>query len=356
MRLATILLFGCILAHGQEAQSPFQIEGTFTAGADYSPQLAAWPRNGSRWTGGGRLVLYPKWRIGRHWSFLASVQLRSRPFYFQDFDTQGYGLNVDILQAQIVYSRIARDKSFSLRAGQMSSAFGSFLLRYDDSRNPLIDMPISYGYYQGVTTLGLMGAEADASLQRFDFRAQFTNSSPANRRSIFDSGQFGDWAGGVGYTISQGVRVGFSGYRGPYLDHGFVYYFPGEAPPRALPATGYGIELEAAHGHWDFYSEIQKFQYAYHVIPTFTERVWYAEAKRTLSPRWYAALRVNRLTGDRNTKQTVYEMALGFRPNRLQLLKIGYERQNSASTPGALGNIFAAQLVTTISPIAVGRN
>ena len=48
-----------------------------------------------------------------------------------------------------------------VRLGQLSSAFGSFLLRYDDADNPLIGMPQAYGYYyKPVSTLGLTGVES----------------------------------------------------------------------------------------------------------------------------------------------------------------------------------------------------
>ncbi len=355
MKLAMSAIFTLGVCFGQEAQSGLQIEGTLSTGAEYSSQLTASPRDGSPGAAGMRLVLYPTWRISSHWSFLSAVQLRSRPYFFQEFETQGYGLKGDILQAQLAYSRIYKNRSFSFRAGQMTSAFGSFLLRYDDARNPLIDMPVSYGYYQGVTTLGLVGAEVDASVSHFDFRAQFTNSSPADRRSVSSDGQYGDWAGGVGYTILQGVRVGLSAYRGPYLYRESKFFRPGEVSPQTLPATGYSMELEAAHGPWNFNAELQRFQYAYTIIPTYTENIWYAELKRSLGPRWYAAVRLDHLSADYGKWQTVYEAALGFRPNRFQLLKVEYERQNGPATPGTLGNIFALQLVTKLSPLAFTR-
>jgi len=74
-----------------------------------------------------------------------------------------------------------------VRAGQLTSAFGSYLLRYDPSVNPLPSVPGSYGYYSGgVQIQGLAGAQVDATVGPLDMRAQFTNSSPANPRSVFD--------------------------------------------------------------------------------------------------------------------------------------------------------------------------
>jgi hypothetical protein len=106
-----------------------------------------------------------------------------------------------------------------VRVGEMSSAFGSFLPRYDDAVNPLIGLPSAYGYYyKAVSILGVAGAQVDVTAGKFDMRAQLANSSPANPRSVFAHDQYANWAGGVGYTIRQGFRIGASSYYGPYLD------------------------------------------------------------------------------------------------------------------------------------------
>jgi hypothetical protein len=36
-----------------------------------------------------------------------------------------------------------------------------------------------------------------------------------------------------------------------------------------------------------------------------------------------------------------YETAIGCRPNRFQLLKVGYERHNGPATSGSLGSVFS---------------
>src|SRR5258708_36758566 len=118
-------------------------------------------------------------------------------------------MRADVLQAQLRYSRFWQKRSLVVRLGQMSSAFGSFLLRYDDAANPLIGLPQAYGYYyKGVTSLGLAGAQVDVVGDRFDARAQYTNSSPANRRSVFDSDPSGNWTAGGGLTLRPGLRHG----------------------------------------------------------------------------------------------------------------------------------------------------
>ena len=134
-------------------------------------------------------------------------------------------------------------------------------------------------------------AQVDGTVGPFDMRAQFTTSSPANPRSVFDKDQYANWAGGAGYTIRQGFRVGVSAYRGPYLDRHYQYYFPGEAPPRDLPATGYGLDVQWGRGPWNVYGELSHFQFAYKAIPTFNMHTGYAEVRRVLTPRWYVAAR-----------------------------------------------------------------
>jgi hypothetical protein len=356
-RVALLLICFPAATWAQEAESGLELHGTFSAMAAYTHQLSAYPREGEPLTGGFRSMLYPTWKLSRNWSISGAVEVHSRPYFYQEFSSQGYGLKVDLAQAYVTYSRIRRDKSFVFRAGQLSSAFGSFLLRYDDSANPLIDIPLAYGYYgKGVTAYGLVGAQVDATAGKFDLRAQLVNSSPANRRSIFDRDQYGNWTAGVGYTIWQGFRVGASAYRGPYLDRKSRFYFPGEAKPRDLPGTAYGVDVQWGRGPWNAFGEWQHFQFTYHVIPTFREDTGYGELRRVLHPRWYVATRVSYMRANAFPSFRVIETAVGFRPNRLQLVKVSYEIQQGSNFRGSLGNTLAFQLVTVFRPISIERD
>lgn len=350
----------CLLPVGllaQEADSGFDLRASVGAGAFYSPQLSAAPRDGAAAAGGFRLMLYPTWKLSNHWAVTGAIQTTSRPYFYEDFSTQGYGVRTDVLQGYLTYSRFFTGGSLDVRMGQLSTAFGSFLLRYDDADNPLIDVPMAYGYYyKTVTILGLAGAQVDVNLGRVDMRAQFVNSSPANPRGILDRDQYGNWAGGAGYTIRQGLRVGASVYRGPYLDRQYAFFFPGEAPPRDLPATAVGVDVQWAFGHWNLYGEWQRFQMDYRVIPGFIEQVGYAEARRVLSPRWYVAARVGYVRASAFAGRQAYEFVAGLRPNRYQLVKLGYEIQQGPRFPGAQGNTLAVQLVSSFRAVSIARD
>jgi hypothetical protein len=353
MRRGILIL--CCLQGGlraQEAASGFELRGTLSEEAAYTHQ-----REGEPLTGGFRSVLYPTWKLDEHWAVSGAVQIYSQPYFFEQFARPGSGVKADVLQAHLSYSKFWKDRSVVVRLGQLSSAFGSFLLRYDDAVNPLIDVPMAYGYYyKPVSTNGLTGAQVDATLGKLDMRAQFVNSSPANPRSIFDRDQYGNWAGGAGYTIRQGFRVGISAYRGPYLDRNYRYYFPGEAKPRDLPGSAYGIDVEWGRGHWNVYGELQRFQMVYHAIPTFNENTGYAEARRVLHPRWYVAARAGYQRNSASAGNEAYEVVGGFRPNRYQLLKVGYEIQRGPNIRGTLANTLAVQFVTTFRAISIARD
>lgn len=341
----------------QEAESGLELRGTFSSGGFFTERVTASPRDGGPAVAGLRAVFYPTWKLGRHWSVSGAYQTYTRPYFYEQFSTQGYGWKGDLLQAHLDYSQFWAHGSMVIRAGQLSSAFGSYLLRYDDAANPLIDMPLTYGYYyKPITTLGQAGAQTDVTLWKFDARAQFVNSSPANRRSVFDSDQYGTWAGGAGVTLLQGFRVGISAYRGPYLHRQYSFFRPGEANPRDMPGSAYGLDVEWARGHWDVNGEWQKFQRSYRAVPFVNQHAGYVEARRVLHPRWFVASRVGYVRSNRSPANNVYEFAAGYRPNVHQLLKVGYQVQHGPSTPGITGNTFGVQLVTTFRLISIARD
>jgi hypothetical protein len=358
MKSRIILL--CLLSLGtvakalaQEANSGFNLGATLSGEALYSHQLASPPRNGDDVTGAFRAILYPTWKVSRHWTFSGAVEAYSHPYFFEDFSNTTTGTSVQILHADVSYSRFWENSSIVLRAGQLSSAFGSFLLRYDDAVNPLLDVPRSYGYYEsGVSTNSLAGVGLDATVGKLDLRGQLTNSSPANPRSLLDTDQYLNWTAGAGYTIRQGFRVGLSAYRGPYLDRQDPFYFPGEAAPKSLPATAIGVDAQWGHGHWNINGEWQRFQMNYTVIPTFVESTGYGEVRFALHPRWYIATRLGYVRPGAYPRWQWYEAAVGYRPGRHELVKVGYEVRQGPNINGTQQNTLAVQFVTTLGPLS----
>jgi hypothetical protein len=351
MRAPVLVLALCLAGAripAQEADSGFDLRATLTAQAIGSSELTEAPRSGAPMAPGARALVYPTLKFDEHWFVTGAVQMVTRPFYYSDLSTAGYGVEGNFLQGSLNYSRASEKGSLLVRAGVLSTAFGSFLLRYDDAANPLVDIPMEYGYYYApVSFLGVAGAEMDATRGRWDGRVQFANSSPANPRSLLDHGQYGNWAGGAGFTLRQGFRIGFSGYRGPYLDRDYAYFHPGEESPRKLPAHALGVDGNWAHGHTTIYAEMQRFILPYTVIPTFRETAGYAEVKQALAPRWYVAGRYGLASTIYTARTSAIETSVGFRPNRYELLKIGYEFEHYSSGEDN-DNIVGIQFITTL--------
>lgn len=353
----SLLMLGSAAAWAQEAKSGFDLRATLNTAAIYTHALTPSPRYGSPLIGTGRGILYPTLKLNSRWSFSGAVQIHTRPYFPEEYSTQGHGLKGNLLTANVTYSQYWNNGSIVVRAGQLMSAFGSFLLRYDPMDNPLVGAPPAYGYYYyPVSNLGMPGAQVDATFKKLDARVQFTNSSPSNPRSAFRHGQFGAWTGGVGVTIRQGFRIGVSAYRGPYLHRGRRFNFPGEADPHELPASGYGIDVQWARGPWNVYGELQRFQFAYRVIPTFSQHTGFGEVRRVLSPRWYVAARAAYQRMNLAPGRETYELAAGFRPNTHQLIKFDYMIQNGPTIRGSLGNVAAISIVTTFHPISISRD
>jgi hypothetical protein len=344
------------LLNAQEASSGFDLRATLTGQAVASNELTEEPRSGAPTSAGFRSMLYPTWKINTNLSVTGALQFVTRPYFYSDFSTPGYGAKGYVLQASLNYARISDKGSVLVRVGELSTAFGSFLLRYDDADNPLIDLPPEYGYYYSpVSFLGVAGAQIDATRGKWDVRAQFANSSPANPRSIFARDQYGNWAGGAGYTVRQGFRVGVSGYRGPYLDRHYAYFFPGEANPNTLAAHAVGIDAGWERGHTKILAEAQKFVMPYRAIPTFSEVATYAEVKQVLGPRWYVAARPGYTSANEGGNVRSLEAAGGFRANRHQLIKFSYEIERYSTGSERYDNTVAVQFVTTLDR-AFGRN
>lgn len=357
--LTSALALACpitLCAQQTEAQAGFGLQGTFSALGAVSTELEQAPRLGSAGDGGFRLMLYPTMKLSRHWTIAGAYEAVSRPYYYAGFTTREHGVTGRVIQGYLSYTRVWENSSLIVRAGELSAAFGSFPLHYDDRDNPMVDIPIQYGYYGAPATLSaLAGVEADATWKRLDVRAQFVNSSPANPRSVFDTAQFGNWTGGAGYTIRQGLRAGVSGYRGPYLDRQSQFYRPSEGRPQTMPASAIGLDVQWARGHWNVRGELQRFVMTYGPDPAFHEHTGYAEAQRSLNPRWYLAARLGYLSADYIGHVQSVETVVGFRPAAGQILKISYETKHSEYV-AVPNRTFAVQYVIAIHPLVFAGN
>jgi hypothetical protein len=390
-------------AAAQDAETGIAVPVTITGGALYSHRMQGDNPGTGPLAGAFHATFSPSLRLNAHWFAYASIQLRSTPFYYYDAFEADRTIRAQAVQAFVGYTMTYKSATLLVKAGQLITAFGSFPLHYDDSDNPLLDQPLSYSTYLNlppvemgcnaqsltqspgvpgtgspcsgwqansygltpVTLYGLPGVEVDLSAHKLDTRLQLTNSSPANPQNLLSGSQHAQWAAGGGYTVIQGFRVGGSVFQGPYLNRTVAAFLPLGKRVIDFPATGAGLDAQWARGRWSTSGEWQWFRFdtpGFRISPSTS--VAYAEVKAVLAPRFYAALR---LADQRNgrvagfTQPTseafeanvqAYEFAIGFRPDRWQLFKIGYEWLRSTDVPGTRDNVLGIQLVTSIQPLS----
>jgi hypothetical protein len=396
-------LFLCLRATAQEAEAGFTLPLTITGEGLYTHRLQSEDAQASPISGGFHAVLYPGLKLGEHWFVYSSIHLYSTPFYYWDAYETDHQVESHVVQAFLGYTQTYGTTSVMFKAGQLTSAFGSFPVHYDDADNPLLDQPLPYstylnlhanqlpcgvndlvgqeywgsaGYHCGgssvadegltpATLYGLPGIEADVSTHKVDARFQLTNSSPANPQTLWSHSQRPQWTAGAGYSLVQGFRVGFSAFRGPFLDHSVVTFLPAGHSVSDFPATGVGLDAQWARGRWATSGEWQWFRFDY---PNFshspTTSFGYGEIKAVLNARTYLAARAGYQRNSRvadSWEQSdegfapnvqSYEFAVGVRPNRWQLLKVGYEWLRGEDISGTRDNVFGIQLVTSIHAIS----
>jgi hypothetical protein len=340
----------------QDALKGIDLRAMLTMQSISSNELSDKPRSGSPIILATRSIAYPTIKLNESLFVTGAIQFATRPYFYQDLSVTGYGAKGNLLQAAINYSRVSDRGSLVVRAGELQSAFGSFILRYDEISNPLVDAPPAYGYYYApVSFLPIAGMEVDGARARFDSRVQFANSSPANPRSLLAKDQYGNWAGGAGYTIRQGFRIGVSGYRGPYLDRKYAYFFPGETKPSNLSAHALGIDANWSHRHSWAFVELQKFVMPYTLIPNFRESAAYGELRQDISPRWFGAARYTYSCNSVSGRLHSLETGAAFRPNRYQLIKLSYEEQRSPGGNYAANHTLGVQFVTSLHRTLLSR-
>ena len=99
------------------------------------------------WSAAFRATAYPSLKLGDRWYVYSAVQLNSEPYFFYESYYPDREVEARVLQAFLGYAWTGERKALGAKIGKLSSAFGSFPLRYDETDNPLLDQPLGYSAY-----------------------------------------------------------------------------------------------------------------------------------------------------------------------------------------------------------------
>ena len=248
----------------------------------------------------------------------------------------------EMYQLQIRYVAATR-LPLRLDAGIIASPLGLNTLELIPSRNPTIGAPFFYfaplprfqAHYDGVQLMSggyPLGAIVSSSGTHWDARAGVTDQTPTRRRNVFGSGQPAaavQMVGGGGYTPVTGLRIGAS------LAHGAYRESSGAATP--LPEAGSDVTVFTVEGEYTVGYTRLAGEWIRDSFDTADEpavaRGFSLTATRTLSPRWFAAARGNRVSSPVFTSPTRIlrqaassgELTLGYRLSPELTLRAAYQ-------------------------------
>jgi hypothetical protein len=251
--------------------------------------------------------------------------------------------------------RLTPARWFVVDAGRMPHPVGAFAPRRFSNRNPLIGVPDGYPliYPEGVQVSGT-AMHLDWRVAVVDLPLSHEGYTPNPSRA---------WrpAVGGGITLMTGVRIGASGTWGAYLSDSIA---PGLLAGQAWQSFHQRVAaLDAQVSHDDFELRGEWAHGAYDVpgLAAVSGETWYAEGRMTLSPRWFAAGRVEHnaypfiaafgpvWTASVTTFNDV-ELGIGYRFSASLLAKVSWRADRWQRTPsqyafiGPGGRAFAVQV------------
>lgn len=228
-----------------------------------------------------------------------------------------------------------------IEVGQIMSPIGAGTLQYRADMNPTLGFPAMYhlglpAVEPGAPRLDMispgypLGALVSMSHRRFDARGAVLDTSPVRYRKALAGPQpprSGQLMIGAGYTLRPGFRVGGSLARGRWAKAEEFISRPDASDRQATLA---GVEWDFSHRYTRITGEWLR-----HALDTDDRPAvingWSLQATQTLTPRWYAAARIDRVSAPRAISGRremlhfgVVETVAGYRINPEISLRAGH--------------------------------
>jgi hypothetical protein len=233
----------------------------------------------------------------------SNVQVLFRPVLYRDHDGEW---DADVYQLAVRWDRPGAVR-LRVEGGYLPSPIGILALEPRADQNPLIAPATSYTatlprfevgtpIVQLASALYPFGLQATASTDRWDARAALLESSPVRVRPLTGESKpprAGQIALGGGVSPYVGLRLGGSFARGAYARRWEV-----ADPSRGdRLATVVGLDADFSRGYTRAYAEWTRAAYE-RAADTSVASALTATVVRTLTPRWFTAARVQRLSSE----------------------------------------------------------
>lgn len=228
-----------------------------------------------------------------------------------------------------------------IEVGQMMSPVGAGSLQYRADMNPTLGFPALYylalpAVEPGAPRVDMigpgypLGAQVSMSHRRFDARGAVLDTSPVRmRRSLIgpQPPRSPQLVVGAGYALRPGARIGASLARGRWAKAEEFISQPGGSDRQATLA---GVEWDFSHRYTRISGEWLR-----HSLETADRPAvingWSLQVTQTLTPRWFAAGRIDRVSAPRAVDARremlrfgVVETVAGYRINPEISLRAGH--------------------------------
>jgi len=289
-------------------------------------------RNGGDLSVLGRLQLWSAFQISRGWQFYAMGE-------FETDDASGERETEAELE-QIAFRYTSPSAAYFLEAGKILSPLNAHSNRQLSTQNPLIGQ--SYLYSSSYP----WGFQAAGSSGYLDYRAALLDRPDINPElSSIDPDPALRPAFGFGVTPFTGLRFGVSYTKGPYLNSQLNSTLPQGTDWRDFDLEIVGFDLQFSRGYFELNGQlvVSKYEVPYYESSDYTG--YYLELKYTWTPRFYGALRFQKLETDYGNggdylygadepgRLTDLEVGLGYRFSPNILLKVAYRTDQWSVNP-----------------------
>lgn len=271
------------------------------------------------------------------------------------------GVGESVLEQAVVRYTFEAPRRLILEGGKILSPVGNFSRRHLSSTNPLIGFPDSYSvaYPYGIQVSG--------QVSRLDYRVAAIDRPMVNDGYVPEPGSAVRPAVAMGVTPVTGLRFGVYSTRGPYLGPRVEAELPAGTTWKDYGQAITGADLQFSRGHFELNGDFAVSSYDAPARAFKSRgRAYFIEPKFTFTPRFFAALRVEKndypfiqplgggLWRVNNAELSDVEVGAGYRIGPGAILKVAY-RKDAWNVPESRKSFFpngysvAAQLTYSFS-------
>ena len=228
-----------------------------------------------------RLQLWSAYQLSDNWQIYGLVELEA------DDASGSWGSEFEVEQLAVRYTR-PEAPYIVVEAGRILGPISVFANWHLSDQNPLI------GELDTHPTTYPEGIQVSGSHKKFDYRVAYIDQPDfyADDEELEPDSAFRPVVG-VGYSPFLGLRLGASWTEGPFLSRFYDDFLPEDVSWRDFDQSVIGFDFKYSKGYLELNGEWSQKEYQLPFLdPDLEEINYFVELKYTITPRLYAAARL----------------------------------------------------------------